>query len=129
MLIGLLKAIVFFLCSFTIMHLIIWLCKRSDCYTKIRFKQFKGLYPISPERWDISDHYCVRYSTHNRGKDYDFPVNVWLYFSPTDTLCYIVWRLRHKNNENRIETNRHMKELAKNWQIDIDEYRERYGVK
>lgn len=98
----------------------------ADNYTVfISFRQFKSLYLIAPEKWDLKDTYVV-YKIYKPG--------VVEYFSYTkdcifkhffDYIQYLTFLDKHKKKQKENTRDESLAEVLKAWQNDINEYRQK----
>lgn len=86
---------------------------RTTTYPVMKYKEFKSIFNISPDKWDYYDEY-IKYNGN---------------YICMSTLCGLLRAkldLRNKRNkEYREESLEAKKKLIKLWQQDIDEYKQK----
>lgn len=105
-----------------------WYCTsyyglKDLCAGKITFSQFKALYLIKPDNWDLHDSY-VAYLTYDdkffRSAEYNY-----LHFSVADTIRYQLWHNDLEKQRKQSAKNDEFKKALDGMQKDLEEYREK----
>ena len=104
------------LLSALILALITW-CEDKDNTTKIKYRQFRALQSIAPRKWDLYNGFASYNSDHGGRHAFCFNFVGWLQ--------YRFWRWQSENEKNKAKENKLMEKRIKEWQEDIDTYRER----
>lgn len=125
------KIICVILCFIAVMLLIAMGAWYAECYYgnknlcagKITFSQFKALYSIKPDNWELHDSY-VAYLTYNGNPIYRFTERNYLYFSVADTIRYQLWHNDLEKQRKQSIKNDEFKKVLDGMQKDLEEYRE-----
>jgi hypothetical protein len=118
-----------------VVYLVRYFMGRSDCHGKISYRQFRSLYAIAPEKWEIDDGLYVGYRLRDPIRDparFEFSWDVprrFFYFSLIDAVRFDLWRLRVNSEKEKREKNEKLAEVIECWQHDIDEYRKALEVR
>lgn len=103
---------------------------RADCHGKISYRQFRSLYAIAPEKWEVNDGLYVGYRLRDPTVlelSWEVPRR-FFYFGLIDAVRFDLWRLRENSEKEKREKNKKLAEVIECWQHDIDEYRRKTGV-
>lgn len=114
-----------------VVYLVRYFMGRSDCRGKISYRQFRSLYAIAPEKWQIDDGLFVGYRLREP-TDLELLWEVprrFFYFSLIDAVRFDLWRLRVNSEKEKREKNEKLAEVIECWQHDIDEYRKALEVR
>lgn len=114
-----------------VVYLVRYFMGRSDCHGKISYRQFRSLYAIAPEKWQIDDGLFVGYRLREP-TDLELLWEVprrFFYFSLIDAVRFDLWRLRVNSEKEKREKNEKLAEVIECWQHDIDEYRKALEVR
>jgi len=88
-------------------------------YTKMKFKNFKTIYYIAPEKWSLFDFYDLpRYK-----KNGDYYAQETIGFGAVDFLRWIVFRRRQRKKSERARAAKTETELLKMFKQDIEKYK------
>ena len=103
----------------------------SGCTGKITYKQFRNMMVINEDGWDMRDGfvqytYATGFNSFWGTTDHQ---TINLYFSPIDTLRYILYKRNKDRIEERNRRNSEMKNAIEHWQQDIENYKEKYVKK
>lgn len=104
---------------------------RADCHGKISYRQFRSLYAIAPEKWQLDIGLCVGYRLREPTDlelSWEIPRR-FFYFSLIDAIRFDLWRLRENSEKEKREKNEKLAEVIECWQHDIDEYRKALEVR
>ena len=85
---------------------------------KIKFSSFLSLYKIAPYKWSLNNN-SVTYTTW--GNHY---INEEFGFNLIDQIRYRIFTRKVKNEKERKADMKKMEFLIRNWQEDIDNYKE-----
>lgn len=112
-------------------YLVRYFMGRSDCHGKISYRQFRSLYAIAPEKWQLDIGLCVGYRLREpTGLEMSREVpRRFFYFSLIDAVRFDLWRLRVNSEKEKREKNEKLAEVIECWQHDIDEYRKALEVR
>lgn len=125
--------IIYVILSFIAAMLLIAICAwyytsyhglKDLCAGKITFSQFKALYLIKPDNWELHDSY-VAYLTYKGGPFYPHAENSYLYFSVADTIRYQLWHNDLEKQRKQSAKNDEFKKALDGMQKDLEEYREK----
>lgn len=114
-----------------VVYLVRYFTGRADCHGKISYRQFRSLYAIAPEKWQIDDGLYVGYRLREP-RDLELSWEVprrFFYFSLIDAVRFDLWRLREKSEKEKRKKNEKLAEVIECWQHDIDEYRKALEVR
>lgn len=130
------KVLLFIFIGFIIVGVLIFLsCLLDDWHrTKawadkyavfISFKQFKSLYPIAPDKWDLKDCYAI-YKIYKPGVvEYYCYTKDCIFKHFFDYIQYLAFLDRHKKKQKENIRDESLAEVLKAWQNDINEYRQK----
>ena len=90
----------------------------------ISFKQFKTLYPIAPDKWELEDTYVI-YKINKPGIKYHTPTKTCFFKHFIDYIQYEIFLKRYKKEQEENIRNNSLVEILVAWQKDIDEYRQK----
>lgn len=90
----------------------------------ISFKQFKSLYPIAPDKWDLQDTYVI-YQLYKPGIKYHKITKNCFFKHFIDYIQYEIFLKRYKKEQKENIRNNSLVETLVAWQRDIDEYRQK----
>lgn len=98
----------------------------ADNYTVfISFKQFKSLYSIAPDKWDLKDTYVI-YKIYKPGVvEYYSYVKDCIFNHFFDYIQYLTFLDKHKKKQKENIRDENLAEVLKAWQNDINEYRQK----
>lgn len=115
----------------TVIYLVRYFVGRADCHGKISYRQFRSLYAIAPEKWQIDDGLYVGYRLREpTGLELSWEIpRRFFYFSLIDAVRFDLWRLRENSEKEKREKNEKLAEVIECWQHDIDEYRKALEVR
>lgn len=114
-----------------VLYLIRYFTGRADCHGKISYRQFRSLYAIAPEKWQLDIGLCVGYRLREPTgleSSWEAPRR-FFYFSLIDAVRFDLWRLRENSEKEKREKNKKLAEVIECWQHDIDEYRKALEVR
>lgn len=114
-----------------VVYLVRYFMGRADCHGKISYRQFRSLYAIAPEKWQLDAGLCVGYRLREP-TDLEMSWEVprrFFYFSLIDAVRFDLWRLRVNSEKEKREKNEKLAEVIECWQHDIDEYRKALEVR
>lgn len=94
------------------------------CAGKITFSQFKALYSIKPNNWELHDSYII-YLTYYDHPIHRFAERNYLYFSVADTIRYQLWHNDLEKQRKQSIKNDEFKKALDGMQKDLEEYREK----
>lgn len=114
-----------------VLYLIRYFTGRADCHGKISYRQFRSLYAIAPEKWQLDIGLCVGYRLRGpTSLEFSWEVpRRFFYFSLIDAIRFDLWLLREKSEKEKREKNEKLAEVIECWQHDIDEYRKALEVR
>lgn len=98
------------------------------CAGKITFSQFKVLYFVKPDNWELHDSY-VAYLTYDDGLYFCFAEHNYLYFSIADTIRYQLWHNDLEKQRKQSIKNDEFKKALDGMQKDLEEYQKKLEQK
>lgn len=90
----------------------------------ISFKQFKSLYPIAPDKWDLKDCYAT-YKIYKPGVEYYCNTKDCIFKHFFDYIQYLIFLKQHRKERKESIRNNSLAETLAAWQNDINEYRQK----
>lgn len=91
----------------------------------ISFKQFKSLYSIAPDKWDLRDDYAI-YKIYKPGVvEYYSYAKDCIFKHFFDYIQYLTFLDKHKKKQKENIRDESLAEVLKAWQNDINEYRQK----
>lgn len=89
----------------------------------ISFKQFKSLYPIAPDKWELEDAHVI-YKI-NKSESNHISTKTCFFKHFTDYIQYMIFLKQHKKEYKENIRNNSLAEILVAWQKDINEYRQK----
>lgn len=101
-----------------IVILITWADGREKNYVYMKFKQWRKLYDLNPERWcaDSDNPYrCIYIDGYHK--------DIYVRFSFFGTVCYMIWQSQAKKRKKQARSNAELRLLLRAAQTDIEKLR------
>ena len=95
-----------------------WANGRDKGYVYMKFKQWRKLYDLNPEKWcaDSDNPYrCIYTNGHHK--------DIYVRFSFFDTACYMIWQSRAEKRKKQVRSNAKLQLLLRAAQTDIEKLR------
>lgn len=129
------KVLLFIFIGFIIVGVLIFLSCLLDDWHRIKawadkyavfisFKQFKSLYPIAPDKWDLKDCYAI-YKIYKPGVEYYCYAKDCIFKHFFDYIQYLVFLNKREKKQKEKIRDESLAEVLKAWQNDINEYRQK----
>ena len=95
-----------------------WADGRDNDYVYMKFKQWRKLYDLNPEKWCADDDNPYRrIYTNGHHKD------IYVRFSFFGTACYMIWQSRAEKRKKQVRSNAKLQLLLRAAQTDIEKLR------
>lgn len=98
--------------------LFIWVNGRDKGYVYMKFKQWRKLYDLNPEKWcaDSNNPYrCIYTDGHHK--------DIYVRFSFFGTACYTIWQSQAEKRKKQVRSNAKLQLLLRAAQTDIEKLR------
>ena len=98
--------------------LFIWVNGRDKGYVYMKFKQWRKLYDLNPEKWhtDSDNPYrCIYTDGHHK--------DIYVRFSFFGTACYTIWQSQAEKRKKQVRSNAKLQLLLRAAQTDIEKLR------
>lgn len=98
--------------------LITWADGREKNYVYMKFKQWRKLYDLNPERWcaDSDNPYrCIYIDGYHK--------DIYVRFSFFGTVCYMIWQSQAEKRKKQARSNAELRLLLRAAQTDIEKLR------
>ena len=95
-----------------------WANGRDSDYVYMKFKQWRKLYDLNPEKWcaDSDNPYrCIYTDGHHK--------DIYVRFSFFGTACYMIWPSRAEKRTKQVRSNAKLQLLLRAAQTDIEKLR------
>lgn len=95
-----------------------WANGRDKGYVYMKFKQWRKLYDLNPEKWcaDSDNPYrCIYTDGHHK--------DIYVRFSFFGTACYMIWQSRAEKRKKQVRSNAKLQLLLRAAQTDIEKLR------
>jgi len=95
-----------------------WACGRDKGYVYMKFKQWRKLYDLNPEKWcaDSDNPYrCIYTDGHHK--------DIYVRFSFFGTACYMIWQSQAEKRKKQVRSNAKLQLLLRAAQTDIEKLR------
>lgn len=95
-----------------------WANGRDKDYVYMKFKQWRKLYDLNPEKWcaDSDNPYrCIYTNGHHK--------DIYVRFSFFGTACYMIWQSQAEKREKQARSNAKLQLLLRAAQTDIEKLR------
>ena len=96
----------------------IWANGKDKDYAYMKFKQWRKLYDLNPEKWctDSDNPYrCIYTDGHHK--------DIYVRFSFFGTACYMIWQSRAEKRKKQVRSNAKLQLLLRAAQTDIEKLR------
>lgn len=98
--------------------LFIWANGRDKGYVYMKFKQWRKLYDLNPEKWctdDDNPYRCIYTDGHHK--------DIYVRFSFFGTACYMIWQSQAEKRKKQVRSNAKLQLLLRAAQTDIEKLR------
>lgn len=98
--------------------LFIWANGKDKGYVYMKFKQWRKLYDLNPEKWcaDSDNPYrCIYTDGHHK--------DIYVRFSFFGTACYMIWQSQAEKHKKQVRSNAKLQLLLRAAQTDIEKLR------
>lgn len=98
--------------------LFIWANGRDKGYVYMKFKQWRKLYDLNPEKWCVDDdnpYRCIYTDGHHK--------DIYVRFSFFGTACYMIWQSQAEKRSKQVRSNAKLQLLLRAAQTDIEKLR------
>ena len=95
-----------------------WANGKDKNYVYMKFKQWRKLYDLNPEKWctDSDNPYrCIYTDGHHK--------DIYVRFSFFGTACYMIWQSRAEKRKKQVRSNAKLQLLLRAAQTDIEKLR------
>ena len=95
-----------------------WADGKDKGYVYMKFKQWRKLYDLNPEKWcaDSDNPYrCIYTDGHHK--------DIYVRFSFFGTACYMIWQSRAEKRKKQVRSNAKLQLLLRAAQTDIEKLR------
>ena len=95
-----------------------WADGRDKDYVYMKFKQWRKLYDLNPEKWCIDDdnpYRCIYTDGHHK--------DIYVRFSFFGTACYMIWQSQAEKRKKQVRSNAKLQLLLRAAQTDIEKLR------
>ena len=95
-----------------------WANGKDKGYVYMKFKQWRKLYDLNPEKWcaDSDNPYrCIYTDGHHK--------NIYVRFSFFGTACYMIWQSQAEKRKKQVRSNAKLQLLLRAAQTDIEKLR------
>ena len=95
-----------------------WANGRDKGYVYMKFKQWRKLYDLNPEKWcaDSDNPYrCIYTDGHHK--------DIYVRFSFFGTACYMIWQSQVEKRKKQVRSNAKLQLLLRAAQTDIEKLR------
>ena len=95
-----------------------WANGKDKGYVYMKFKQWRKLYDLNPEKWcaDSDNPYrCICIDGHHK--------DIYVRFSLFGTACYIIWQSQAEKRKKQVHSNAKLQLLLRAAQTDIEKLR------
>ena len=95
-----------------------WTNGRDKGYVYMKFKQWRKLYDLNPEKWcaDSDNPYrCIYTDGHHK--------DIYVRFSFFGTACYMIWQSQAEKRKKQVRSNAKLQLLLRAAQTDIEKLR------
>ena len=96
----------------------IWADGKDKGYVYMKFKQWRKLYDLNPEKWcaDSDNPYrCIYTDRHHK--------DIYVRFSFFGTACYMIWQSQAEKRKKQVRSNAKLQLLLRAAQTDIEKLR------
>ena len=94
--------------------LFIWANGRDKGYVYMKFKQWRKLYDLNPEKWCTDSDNPYRCIYHK---------DIYVRFSFFGTACYMIWQSQAEKRKKQVRSNAKLQLLLRAAQTDIEKLR------
>ena len=95
-----------------------WANGKDKGYVYMKFKQWRKLYDLNPEKWcadDDNPYRCIYTDGHHK--------DIYVRFSFFGTACYMIWQSQAEKRSKQVRSNAKLQLLLRAAQTDIDKLR------
>ena len=95
-----------------------WADGKDKGYVYMKFKQWRKLYDLNPEKWcaDSDNPYrCIYTNGHHK--------DIYVRFSFFGTACYMIWQSQAEKRKKQVRSNAKLQLLLRAAQTDIEKLR------
>ena len=92
-----------------------WANGRDKGYVYMKFKQWRKLYDLNPEKWcadDDNPYRCIYTDGHHK--------DIYVRFSFFGTACYMIWQSQAEKRKKQVRSNAKLQLLLRAAQTDIE---------
>ena len=95
-----------------------WANGKDKGYVYMKFKQWRKLYDLNPEKWcadDDNPYRCIYTDGHHK--------DIYVRFSFFGTACYMIWQSQAEKRKKQVRSNAKLQLLLRAAQTDIEKLR------
>ena len=95
-----------------------WANGRDKGYVYMKFKQWRKLYDLNPEKWctdEDNPYRCIYTDGHHK--------DIYVRFSFFGTACYMIWQSQAEKRKKQARSNAKLQLLLREAQTDIEKLR------
>lgn len=95
-----------------------WKKGKNDNYVYMKFKQWRELYDLNPEKWyagSDNPYRCIYTNGHHK--------DIYVRFSFFGTVCYMIWQSQAEKRKKQARSNAKLQLLLRAAQTDIEKLR------
>ena len=95
-----------------------WANGKDKGYVYMKFKQWRKLYDLNPEKWcadDDNPYRCIYTDGHHK--------DIYVRFSFFGTACYMIWKSQAEKRKKQVRSNAKLQLLLRAAQTDIEKLR------
>ena len=95
-----------------------WANGKDKGYVYMKFKQWRKLYDLNPEKWcadDDNPYRCIYTNGHHK--------DIYVRFSFFGTACYMIWKSQVEKRKKQVRSNAKLQLLLRAAQTDIEKLR------
>ena len=114
---GIVSGVIISACKLSVI-LFTWANGKDKGYVYMKFKQWRKLYDLNPEKWcaDSDNPYrCIYTNGHHK--------DIYVRFSFFGTACYMIWQSRAEKRKKQVRSNAKLQLLLRAAQTDIEKLR------
>ena len=95
-----------------------WANGKDKGYVYMKFKQWRKLYDLNPEKWctdEDNPYRCIYTDGHHK--------DIYVRFSFFGTACYMIWQSQAEKHKKQVRSNAKLQLLLRAAQTDIEKLR------
>lgn len=95
-----------------------WANGKDNGYVYMKFKQWRKLYDLNPEKWctdEDNPYRCIYTNGHHK--------DIYVRFSFFGTACYMIWHSQVEKRKKQVRSNAKLQLLLRAAQTDIEKLR------